>query len=46
MLTLGELKSINIYFSGNIENPALTLYPFSDIFTAIVQAGGALKMNL
>ena len=41
MLSLGELKSINIYFSGNIENPGINLvHPFSDIFTAIVQAGG------
>ena len=44
MLTLGELKSINIYFSGNIENPGINLvHPFSDIFTAIVQAGGVTK---
>ena len=41
MLELGQLKSINIYFSGHIENPGINLvHPFSDIFSAIVQAGG------
>ena len=41
MLELGKLKSINIYFSGHIENPGINLvHPFSDIFSAIVQAGG------
>ena len=41
MLELGQLKSINIYFSGHIENPGIHLvHPFSDIFSAIVQAGG------
>ena len=41
MLSLGKLKSINIYFSGHIENPGINLiHPFSDIFSAIVQAGG------
>lgn len=40
-LSLGALKSLNIYFSGHIENPGINLvHPFSDIFTAIVQAGG------
>jgi len=41
MLELGKLKSINIYFSGHIENPGINLvHPFSDIFSAIIQAGG------
>ena len=41
MLELGKLKSINIYFSGHIENPGINLvHPFSDIFSAIVQVGG------
>ena len=41
MIELGKLKSINIYFSGHIENPGINLvHPFSDIFSAIVQAGG------
>jgi protein involved in polysaccharide export with SLBB domain len=41
MVELGKLKSINIYFSGHVENPGINLiHPFSDIFSAIVQAGG------
>jgi protein involved in polysaccharide export with SLBB domain len=41
MLSLGKLKSMNIYFSGHIENPGINLvHPFSDIFSAIIQAGG------
>ena len=41
MLELGKLKSINVYFSGQIENPGINLiHPFSDIFSAIVQVGG------
>ena len=43
-LELGKLKSINIYFSGHIKNPGINLvHPFSDIFSAIVQAGGIDK---
>jgi len=38
---LVKTKSINVYFSGQIVNPGITLiHPFSDIFTAISQAGG------
>ena len=41
MLELGTLKSINVFFTGHIENPGINLiHPFSDIFSAIVQAGG------
>jgi protein involved in polysaccharide export with SLBB domain len=41
MIELGTLKSINIYFSGHINNPGINLvHPFSDIFSAIIQAGG------
>lgn len=41
MLELGQLKSINVYFSGHIQNPGIHLiHPFSDIFSAIVQSGG------
>ena len=41
MIELGQLKSVNVYFSGHIENPGINLvHPFSDIFTAIIQAGG------
>jgi protein involved in polysaccharide export with SLBB domain len=40
-ISLGQLKSINIYFSGHINNPGINLvHPFSDIFSAISQAGG------
>ena len=38
---LDKLKSINVYFTGQIKNPGINLiHPFSDIFSAIVQAGG------
>ncbi len=41
MLELGQLKSINVYFSGQIQNPGINLiHPFSDVFSAIVQVGG------
>lgn len=44
MLSLGKLKSMNIYFSGHIESPGINLvHPFSDIFSAIVQAGGVSR---
>ena len=44
MLELGKIKSINIYFSGQIEIPGINIiHPFSDIFSAIVQAGGVKK---
>jgi protein involved in polysaccharide export with SLBB domain len=44
MLELGKLKSLNVYFSGEIENPGISLiHPFSDLFLAIVQAGGIKK---
>lgn len=41
---LGKLKSINVYFSGQINNPGIGIvHPFSDVFTAIIQAGGIKK---
>ena len=41
MLELGKLKSLNIYFSGEINKPGIQLvHPFSDIFAALVQVGG------
>ncbi len=44
MLSLGQIKSINIYFTGQVENPGINLvHPFSDIFSAIIQAGGINK---
>ena len=40
-LSIGALKSINVYFSGHTKTPGINLiHPFSDIFTAIVQSGG------
>ena len=44
-LSIGELKSINVYFSGHSNNPGINLiHPFSDIFSAIGQSGG-LDLN-
>ena len=41
MLELGKLKSINVYFTGQVNNPGINLiHPFSDVFSALVQAGG------
>ena len=41
MIELGKLKSLNVYFTGHIKNPGINLvHPFSDVFSAIVQAGG------
>jgi protein involved in polysaccharide export with SLBB domain len=41
MLELGKLKSLNIYFSGEINKPGIRLvHPSSDIFAALVQVGG------
>ncbi len=41
MLEVGKLKSINVYFTGQVEKPGINLiHPFSDVFTALVQAGG------
>lgn len=41
MIELGRLKSLNVYFTGHIKTPGINLvHPFSDVFSAIVQAGG------
>tara|TARA_B100000427_G_scaffold68497_1_gene54863 strand:- start:1828 stop:3747 length:1920 start_codon:yes stop_codon:yes gene_type:complete len=46
MLELGKLKSINVYFSGQIEKPGINLiHPFSDVFSALVQAGGVKRQG-
>lgn len=38
---LAKLKSLNVYFTGEIINPGVHLiHPFSNIFLSIVQAGG------
>jgi len=40
LLELGAVKSINVYFSGETKAPGIHLiHPFSDIFTALIQAG-------
>ena len=40
-IEVDKLKSINVYFTGHIQNPGINLiHPFSDVFSAIVQAGG------
>jgi protein involved in polysaccharide export with SLBB domain len=44
MLELGNLKSVNVYFTGHVRSPGLHLiHPFSDAFSSIVQAQGILK---
>ena len=41
MLELGKIKSINVYFTGHVNNVGVNLiHPFSDIFSALIQAGG------
>lgn len=41
MVELNRLKSINVFFSGAVKKPGINIvHPFSDIFTALVQAGG------
>ena len=43
-LELGKLKSLNIYFSGEVFSPGIQIvHPFSDIFVALIQAGGINK---
>ena len=40
-LELGELKSINVYFTGQVISPGVNIiHPFSDVFSALTQAGG------
>ena len=40
-LSLGELRSINVTFVGNIKMPGVyALQPFSNIITGLIQAGG------
>jgi protein involved in polysaccharide export with SLBB domain len=41
MIEISKIKSLNIYFSGEIKKPGVHLiHPFSDIFTALIQSGG------
>lgn len=40
-LEIGKLKSINVFLSGNVNEPGIHLiHPFSDIFLGLVQSGG------
>jgi len=40
-IELSSFKSINIYFSGEFSKPGISpVYPFADLLTAIIQAGG------
>lgn len=39
-LEFGQIKSINVYFTGETNNPGINLiHPLSDVFSALVQAG-------
>jgi len=41
LLEVGQLKSINVYLTGQVSSPGIHLiHPFSNIFSALVQAGG------
>lgn len=41
MVELGQIKSLNVYFTGQVKNPGIHLvHPFSDIFSSLVQSGG------
>lgn len=41
MIELGKIRSLNVYFTGQVKKPGINLiHPFSDVFSAIVQAGG------
>ena len=43
-IELSKLKSLNIFFTGEFNNPGITLvHPFSSPLTAIIQAGGITK---
>jgi protein involved in polysaccharide export with SLBB domain len=43
-LEVGRLKSMNVYFTGEVSQPGVSLiHPFSDIYASIVQAGGVKK---
>ena len=44
MVELGRIKSLNIYFSGEVFDPGIHLvHPFSDILSALIQSGGIKK---
>ena len=40
-IELSNLKSMNVYFTGQVFEPGIHLiHPFSDVLTALIQAGG------
>ncbi|MDB3883276.1 SLBB domain-containing protein [Candidatus Marinimicrobia bacterium] len=40
-LEVGKVRSINVYFTGQVQVPGISLiHPYSDIFSAIIQSGG------
>ena len=40
-LSLGQLKSINVSFVGEVGSPGVhAVHPFSDVTTALLQVGG------
>ncbi len=44
MVELYKIKSINVYFTGEVKKPGISLiHPFSDLFVAIMQGGGLTK---
>jgi len=44
MVELSTVKSINVYFTGEVKKPGISLiHPFSDIFVAIIQGGGLTR---
>ena len=45
-LELQRLKSLNVYFTGQVNSPGVHLvHPFSDVFSALVQAGGVQNIG-
>jgi protein involved in polysaccharide export with SLBB domain len=44
MIEIGKIRSLNIYFSGEVFEPGIHLiHPFSDVFMSLSKAGGVKK---
>ena len=44
MIELGKIKSINVFFTGQVLEPGIHLiHPFSDVYSSLIQAGGIKK---
>jgi len=40
-IELSRVKSVNIYFSGEVNNPGVhIIHPFSDLFASLIKSGG------